>query len=79
VLLIVPLVMLPIIVLGRRLRKLSRENQDWIAASSGNASEALMSVQTVQAFTHEARAAPPSPVTERASTARGAGSRRAPQ
>ncbi len=53
VLLIVPLLMLPIILLGRRLRGLSRENQDWIAASSGNASEALLSVQTVQAFTHE--------------------------
>ena len=39
---------------GRRLRRLSRENQDWIAASSGSASEALSSVQTVQAFTHEA-------------------------
>ncbi|MGG7643619.1 ABC transporter transmembrane domain-containing protein [Rhodovulum sp. YNF3179] len=54
VLLIVPLVIVPIIVLGRRLRVLSRENQDWIARSSGNASEALLSVQTVQAFTHEA-------------------------
>ncbi len=53
VLLIVPLVIVPILVLGRRLRGLSRENQDWIAASSGNASEALLSVQTVQAFTHE--------------------------
>jgi ATP-binding cassette subfamily B protein len=53
VLLIVPLLMLPIIALGRRLRTLSRENQDWIAASSGNASEALLSIQTVQAFTHE--------------------------
>lgn len=53
VLLIVPAVIVPIVVLGRRLRKLSRENQDWIAASSGNASEALLSVQTVQAFTHE--------------------------
>src|SRR5690606_4784271 len=31
----------------------SRENQDWIAASSGSASEALTAVQTVQAFTHE--------------------------
>jgi ATP-binding cassette subfamily B protein len=55
VLLIVPAVVVPIIVLGRRLRVLSRENQDWIAASSGNASEALLSVQAVQAFTHEAR------------------------
>ena len=53
VLLIVPAVIVPIVILGRRLRVLSRENQDWIAASSGNASEALLSVQTVQAFTHE--------------------------
>ena len=53
VLLIVPAVIIPIVVLGRRLRGLSRENQDWIAASSGKASEALLSVQTVQAFTHE--------------------------
>ncbi|MDO6478393.1 ABC transporter transmembrane domain-containing protein [Shimia thalassica] len=56
VLLIVPAVIVPILVLGRRLRKLSRENQDWIAESSGNASEALLSVQTVQAFTSEPRA-----------------------
>ncbi|MGQ0564562.1 MAG: ABC transporter transmembrane domain-containing protein [Gemmobacter sp.] len=53
VLLIVPAVIVPIVVLGRRLRGLSRENQDMIAASSGQASEALLSVQTVQAFTHE--------------------------
>lgn len=52
VLLLVPAVLVPIVVLGRKLRKLSRANQDWIAASSGNASEALSSVQTVQAFTH---------------------------
>ena len=54
VLLIVPVVIIPILTLGRRLRVLSRINQDHIAASSGNASEALTSVQTVQAFTHEA-------------------------
>lgn len=53
VLLIVPAVVVPIIVLGRRLRRLSRENQDWIAASSGQASEVLGAVQTVQSFTHE--------------------------
>ncbi|WP_169052321.1 ABC transporter transmembrane domain-containing protein [Tabrizicola sp. YIM 78059] len=53
VLLIVPAIVVPIVVLGRRLRRLSRENQDWIANSSGAASEALLSVQTVQAFTHE--------------------------
>lgn len=54
VLLIVPAVVVPILILGRRLRVLSRENQDWIAASSGRASEQLSAVQTVQAFTHEA-------------------------
>ena len=53
VLLLVPAVIVPIILLGRRLRNLSRENQDWIAASSGKASEALGAAQTVQAFTHE--------------------------
>ncbi len=53
VLLMVPVIIVPIVVLGRRLRVLSRENQDWIAASSGSASETLLSVQAVQAYTHE--------------------------
>ncbi|TKW67236.1 MAG: ATP-binding cassette domain-containing protein [Paracoccus denitrificans] len=53
VLLLVPLILIPIIGLGRRLRVLARENQDWIATSSGSAAEALQSAQTVQAFTHE--------------------------
>ncbi|WBU63326.1 ABC transporter transmembrane domain-containing protein [Paracoccus aerodenitrificans] len=53
VLLLVPVILVPIIGLGRRLRVLARENQDWIAASSGTASEALLAAQTVQAFTHE--------------------------
>ena len=52
-LLIVPIVALPVLTLGRRLRVLSRENQDFIAASSGSASEVLGALQTVQAFTHE--------------------------
>ncbi|WP_299645983.1 ABC transporter transmembrane domain-containing protein [uncultured Jannaschia sp.] len=56
VLLIVPAVVVPILVLGRRLRKLSRENQDWIAESSGRASEWLLSAQTVQAYTYEGEA-----------------------
>ncbi|WP_411838316.1 ABC transporter transmembrane domain-containing protein [Paracoccus sp. ME4] len=55
VLLIVPAILIPIIVLGRRLRVLSRQNQDWIAASSGTASETLLAAQTVQAYTAEAR------------------------
>ncbi len=49
----IPVIIFPIIILGRRVRKLSKENQDWIAQSSGDASEQLLSAQTVQAFTHE--------------------------
>jgi len=55
VLLIVPAVIVPIIVLGRRVRSLSRESQDRIAESSGSASETLLAAQTVQAYTHEAQ------------------------
>ena len=54
VLLVVPLVLVPLLTLGRRLRRLSRENQDMIAQSSGEASETLLAAQTVQAFSHEA-------------------------
>ncbi len=53
VLLMVPVVILPILMLGRRLRVLSRESQDRIAESSGEASETLLAAQTVQAYTHE--------------------------
>ncbi len=49
----IPVIILPIILLGRRVRILSKENQDLIAESSGDASEQLLSAQTVQAFTHE--------------------------
>ena len=49
----IPVILIPIVLLGRRVRTLSRENQDWIAASSGDASEQLLSAQTIQAFAHE--------------------------
>jgi len=50
VLLIVPAVVVPILVLGRKMRVLSRENQDWIAASSGNASGAQFAQMTESSF-----------------------------
>ncbi len=53
VLLTVPLIIVPIVIFGRRLRNLSRESQDRIADSSGVASETLLAAQTVQAYTHE--------------------------
>ncbi|MFS4437713.1 ABC transporter transmembrane domain-containing protein [Paracoccaceae bacterium GXU_MW_L88] len=49
----VPLVLVPILTLGRRLRVLSRESQDAIAASSAHASELLQAAQTVQSYTRE--------------------------
>jgi ATP-binding cassette, subfamily B, bacterial len=52
--LVVPLVVLPIIVFGRRVRRLSRQTQDRIAEVSAYAEESLHAVRTVQAFTHEA-------------------------
>ncbi|MEE2773911.1 MAG: ABC transporter transmembrane domain-containing protein [Pseudomonadota bacterium] len=52
-LLIVPAILLPILFLGRRLRKLSLFSQDKIADTSGMASEALLAFQTVQANNHE--------------------------
>jgi len=53
VLLVVPLVVLPIVVFGRRVRRLSRDSQDRVADVSSYAEEALHAVRTVQAFTHE--------------------------
>ena len=47
----VPLVVAPIILFGRRVRKLSRESQDRIADTSAYAGEVLNSILTVQAFT----------------------------
>ena len=49
------LVILPILVFGRRVRTLSRASQDRIADSSAMAGETLNAVQTVQAFAQEAR------------------------
>jgi ATP-binding cassette subfamily B protein len=50
---LIPVVIVPLIVLGRRVRKLSRTSQDRIADTSGIADETLNAIQTVQAFTLE--------------------------
>ena len=49
----IPVVLVPLIVLGRRVRRLSRDSQDRIADTSGLAGETLNAIQTVQAFTLE--------------------------
>jgi len=48
-----PLIVIPVILLGRRIQRLSREGQDNLATASSRAVEALSSIQTVQAFTQE--------------------------
>jgi ATP-binding cassette subfamily B protein len=53
-LLIVPLVVFPILILGRKVRRLSRLSQDLVAESATSAGETLQAAQTVQAMTHEA-------------------------
>jgi len=53
VFLVVPLVIVPIIVIGRRVRKLSRASQDRVADISAYAGESIQAVRTVQAFAHE--------------------------
>ena len=52
-LLLLLLVVLPIVLIGRHLRKLSRESQDRVADSSALAGEILNAMPTVQAFTME--------------------------
>jgi ATP-binding cassette subfamily B protein len=54
VLLVVPIVVVPILIYGRRVRKLSRASQDRVADVGAFAEEAFNAIQTVQAFTHEA-------------------------
>ncbi|MDH3275054.1 MAG: ABC transporter transmembrane domain-containing protein [Gammaproteobacteria bacterium] len=53
ILLLVPLVIVPIILVGRRVRSLSKASQDRIADTSGLAGETLNAISTVQAFTLE--------------------------
>jgi ATP-binding cassette subfamily B protein len=50
---IIPLVLVPILVFGRRVRRLSRESQDRIADVGAYVDESLGAIRTVQAFTHE--------------------------
>ncbi len=52
-LVLIPVVVAPLIIIGRRVRTLSRASQDRIADTSGLAGETLNAIQTVQAFTLE--------------------------
>ena len=53
VLLGVPATLVPILFLGRRVRRLSRANQDRVADVSSYVDEAVHEIRTVQAYAHE--------------------------
>lgn len=54
VLLGVPVTLAPILVLGRRVRRLSRASQDRVADVSAYVDEAVHEIRTVQSYVHEA-------------------------
>ncbi len=49
----VPLVVIPIVIFGRKVRQFSRDSQDRVADVAASAVEKLQAAQTVQAFTQE--------------------------
>lgn len=53
IILLVPVIVFPIMFVGRRIRNLSRDTQDRIADTSALAAEVLNAIQVVQAFTLE--------------------------
>ena len=52
-LVIVPVVVAPIVLFGRRVRRLSRTSQDRVGDVGAHAEESLNAIRTVQAFGHE--------------------------
>jgi ATP-binding cassette subfamily B protein len=50
---IVPVIVVPLIVFGRREKRLSRAQQDRVADVGAYAEEAINAIRTVQSFTHE--------------------------
>ena len=55
VLLAIPLIVLPLVLFGREVRRLSREAQDALAGSAALAQEALSNIQAVEAACQEPR------------------------
>ena len=53
VLIVVPAVVIPIVLFGRRVRKLSRKSQDRVADIAAFAEETINAIRTTQAYTHE--------------------------
>jgi len=54
VLLLLPIILFPLILIGRRIRKLSRESQDNLSLSNSHLEECLSFIKIVQAYNREA-------------------------
>ncbi len=52
-LLIIPVIIFPVLILGKRVRRLSRKSQKMIAALSSTVDETLTGIRTVQAYAQE--------------------------
>ena len=57
VLVAIPLIVLPLVISGRGVRKLTKGAQDSLAAAAAHAGESIMGIRTLQAFTSEESAA----------------------
>ena len=53
VLLALPIIVMPLVLFGKKVRRLSRDAQDSLAETTAFANQSLTSMQTVQAFNHE--------------------------
>ncbi len=53
VLLALPIIVMPLVLFGKKVRRLSRDAQDSLADTTAFANQSLTSMQTVQAFNHE--------------------------
>ena len=53
VLMVIPLVVIPIIGFGRKVKRLSKQNQERIADVAATTEETVFGIRTVQAFAHE--------------------------
>ncbi len=49
----IPATLVPILLIGRRVRRLSRDNQDRVADVSAQVDESIHEIRTVQAYVHE--------------------------
>ena len=53
VLLILPVILVPLVIIGRKIRKLSKDNQQAVSQCNSHIEESINFIKTVQAYNHE--------------------------